>query len=223
MFKFFKLKSSWLFTQLLILFLVALIASQSSGFTNNPPFTPEAPATLEEVLKANLMTPLADGEFHPKNTMSRAELATVLTRTFDLDARPETNSMKIITDVKPDYWAYDAIEKVVSRGIMSGYRKGLFYPEQKITRAEGFAIFAQAFGVYSFKESTIDDMLNHYTDQKEIPAWARKALATAASEGFINAEKNKIRPREPMTRGDMAYALSWWLGRKKRYSPSTGL
>ncbi len=220
-----RLISRWIALFALVIPLVFLGALHFNvGFSYETQFIPEAPATLQEVLKAKLMLPLEDGKFHPEKRVSRAELATILTRTFNLEMRSfHINAMASITDVKPDYWAYKAIEKVVNQGIMSGYRKGLFYPEQKVTRAEGFAIFAQAFGVYSFKETTINEMLNHYTDQNQIPVWARKAIATAASEGFINAKKGQLRPLEPMTRGDMAYALGWWIGRKNRYSPSTGL
>ena len=43
-------------------------------------------------------------------------------------------------------------------------------------------------------------------------------MATALYEGFVNVElgTNKINPLKPMTRGDMAYALSKYLERQVR-------
>jgi hypothetical protein len=46
-------------------------------------------------------------------------------------------------------------------------------------------------------------------------------LATALYEGFVNvdAATNQIKPLEPMTRGDMAYALSKYLERQESTAP----
>jgi hypothetical protein len=101
---------------------------------------------------------------------------------------------------------------------MNSYRDGLFFPDRKITRAEAFAIFAQAYGVFQLPEETIASILRKYRDSAEIPDWAQKPMATALSEGFVNVETNKnlINPLEPMTREDMVYTLSKYLERQQR-------
>ena len=96
----------------------------------------------------------------------------------------------------------------------------MFFPNQRVTRAEALAIFAQAYGVFQFPDPSISEILAKYPDASEIPSWARKSIATALYEGFVNVDiaTNKINPLKPMTRGDIAYALSKYLERQVRPS-----
>ncbi len=51
------------------------------------------------------------------------------------------------------------------------------------------------------------------------PDWAQQAMATALQEGFVNSDRNQaIRPLEPMTRNDLAYALIQYL--EKQQNPA---
>ncbi|MBX2861398.1 MAG: S-layer homology domain-containing protein [Vampirovibrio sp.] len=203
------------------------------------------------VVQSKLMTVFPDGEFHPEYRITRSELAVMLDKAFDLPKRmtDETVAVGQISDLAQDHWAYPAIERVLALDIMEGYREGRFYPEQKITRAEAIAIFAQAYGVFQFKPETVDEVLAPITDRDRIPGWAEKAVATAVHEGFVNTEPvpegvsastktgvadvsaadgktnkpQRLYPREMMTRRDMAYMLAQLVGRRHRVSPMTGL
>jgi hypothetical protein len=177
---------------------------------------------VQEVVDAGLMTPSPNGELREEEAISRAELASVLVKTFRLNQRHiEHHVVLNMEDVPPSHWAYHDIQLVLRNGIMTGYREGLFYPDQRITRAEAFAIFAQAHGVFQFPEQTIDEVLAPYPDAAKIPNWARKSMATAIHEGFVNLRNyNQIDPLSPMTRGDVAYALSSYLARQNLPSTS---
>ncbi len=172
----------------------------------------EAPYTVQAI---GLMGQLTDGRFHPEKSVTRAELATIITRTFKLEERhpvaPEPVSFK---DVSSQHRAADAIRLVVSRGIMQGYHEGYFNPEQRVSRAEALAIFAQAYGVYQYDDSIVSAILSNYPDAYQIPAWAKKAVATSLKYGFVDVTPpGKIYPLQPMTRGDMAYVLTQYLDR----------
>lgn len=171
------------------------------------------PDPVEQVVDAGLMTRFSDGKFREEEAISRAELARVLVKTFHLDQRLNHRLLVVpVEDVSPSHWAYRDIQLVLRNGIMMGYSEGRFYPEQRVTRAEAFAIFAQAYGVFQFPEQTIEKVLAPYPDASQIPHWARKSLATAVYEGFINIKgQNYIDPLSPMTREDMAYAINSYL------------
>ncbi len=48
-----------------------------------------------------------------------------------------------------------------------------------------------------------------YKDQKQIPAWAKKAVAEAAEKGWmVGDDAGNFRPNEPVTRAEMAVILS---------------
>lgn len=171
---------------------------------------------MDEVAAVGWMQADANGNFHPESLLSRAELASILVRAFRLDQRQSTQlSLPQFQDVPPEYPAYADIQTVVRTGIMAGYRGGLFFPEQRITRAEAFSIIAQAYGVFQFPEESINQLLVVYPDAAKIPDWARKSMATALYEGFVNVTPaQEINPLAPMTRQDVAFALSVYLRRQ---------
>ncbi|WP_413173767.1 S-layer homology domain-containing protein [Anabaena azotica] len=173
---------------------------------------------IQKVLEAKLMDNLPDGQFYPEKLISRAELASILVKAFYLDKREIAKQKKaiIVPDVPKYHWAYQDIQTVLKTDIMKGYRGNMFFPNQKVTRAEGLAIFAQAYGVFQFPDQTINEILRPYPDAAIIPNWARKAIATVITEEFINTDaQGNIQPLNPMTRGDMAYLLSKYLQRQK--------
>jgi hypothetical protein len=189
---------------------------QVQGLETNTNKSSEA---IQQVIAAKLMTNSADGEFYPERLINRAELAAILVKAFRLDKRQAAHSENSISvpDVPTSYWAYKDIQIVLKTDIMKGYRGNLFFPNQRVTKAEALAIFAQAYGVFQFPDATVKEILAPYPDAASIPTWARKAIATVVAEGFINTDaKNNISPLQPMTRGDMAYLLSKYLQRQRK-------
>lgn len=177
---------------------------------------------IDQVVAAQLMSPYPDGNFRPERILNRAELASILVKTFKLDQRqPQQQAAIPIQDVPSSHWAYKDIQLVLKNNIMTGYRSGQFFPNQRVTRAEAFSILAQAYGVFQFPDDTVAELLSKYPDSDRIPNWAKKSVTTALYEGFINvdATTNQIKPLEPMTRGDMAYALSKYLERQEDTAP----
>ncbi len=178
---------------------------------------------ITNVLDAGLMTGYPDGDFHPEGYLTRAELATILVKTFNLDSRRETtsNAFDTVRDVKDNNWAHDAIETVVNTGIMNPRRPGRFSPNRHLTRAEAYAIIGQAYGVMNFDDNTLGEIYDDYRDSYNVPKWAKKPMATALHEGFVNTDEraNKIDPWRTMRRGDMAYTLSRYLLRQKGAQP----
>jgi hypothetical protein len=171
---------------------------------------------IADVTKTGWMSVYPDGNFRSDLVLSRAELANILVKAFRLDQRQPLypNSVRL-QDVPQSHWAYNDIQTVLRNGIMTGYREGQFFPEQRVTRAEAFSIIAQAYGIFQFPESTVSELLNSYPDANEIPTWARKSMATALYEGFVNLQADRhISPLSPMTRGDVAHALGVYLQRQ---------
>ena len=170
---------------------------------------------IKRVVTAKLMTNFSDGNFYAEKLMSRAELAAIMVKTFGLDKREVTDKDVQVADVRSSQWAYNDIQTVLKTGIMKGYRGNLFFPNQRVTRAEGLAIFAQAYGVFQFSDDTVAEILSPYSDAESIPNWAKKAIATVVTEGFIDSWQPQLSPLKPMTRGDMAYVLSQYLERQQ--------
>ena len=174
----------------------------------------------ERVVQAGWMSRFPDGQFHPERLVTRAELATVLVKAFDLTKRSDNNKDNLpISDVKTSHWAFPAIQTMLKTDTMLGYHNTQqFYPNHLVSRAEGYAIIAQAYGVYQFEPDSLKELLAPYQDRSQIPYWANKAIATSIREGFIHkrgkAPHSHLYPMDPLTRGDLVYALDVYLSRK---------
>jgi S-layer homology domain len=172
--------------------------------------------TIQQVIASKLMTNFPDGKFYPEKLITRAELASIMVRAFHLEKRTVTQDNVVVSDVPRSHPAFSDIQIVLKTEIMKGYRGNLFFPNQRVTKAEALAIFAQAYGVFQFPDETVSEILAAYPDAASIPTWAKKAIATVISEGFVNTDTNgKILPLQLMTRGDMAYVLSKYLQRQQ--------
>lgn len=77
-----------------------------------------------------------DGTYKPSVTMSRGQMAVVLTQSFGLSSGDNAR----YGDVDSGAYYYDDVQKVTSAGIAAGYPDGTYKPEASITREE-FALF----------------------------------------------------------------------------------
>lgn len=175
-----------------------------------------------QIIQMGLMTNFPDGKFHPERGLNRAELATILVKAFGLDQRnPGQGNNLQLSDVPNNHWAFKNIQLVLQNRILHLDEQGRFFPNQPVTRASGFAAFAQAYGIFYLNDAEISRILNSYSDSDRIPSWARRAIASAIFEELVNIDRNnnRLHPDRLMTRGDMVYALSQYLA--KRENPGT--
>lgn len=77
-----------------------------------------------------------NGNFRPKDTLTRAELAQILTKAYEL----KTKSPHTFTDIPENHWARDAISALQSNKVAVGTGDGKFQPEMLVTRGQ-FAKF----------------------------------------------------------------------------------
>lgn len=178
---------------------------------------------VQQVVDAGLMSASDDGNFRAEATLSRAELATILVKTFKLNARSQGSSeLVVVADVPPTHWAYHDIQTVVRTGLMTTFPGDRFLPDQPVTRAEGFAAIAQSSDPGHQSRPFMSDSLTPYPDAEEIPPWAKASVAIALSKGLVNlSPDNHINPQDLMTRGDTARALSVYLSQTQKPAGSS--
>lgn len=206
--------------------LVAMLAVTCPAFAGDTPQASgaDAPTAIERVVSAQWMSLYKDGKFHPERYVTRAELASVLVKAFELDKRISTNRPDYaIPDVPSTLWAYPSIQMMLKTNTMLGYHQDeRFYPFQPVNKAEGYAIIGQAYGVFQFEPDTLQEILAPYHDANKIPAWAVKAVATTINSNFVQYQTKDgtrwLHPLEPMTRADLAYSLNQYLDLKNQSS-----
>lgn len=155
-------------------------------------------AQIEDLAAAGLVKGFEDGTFRPAQPVTRAEMTALLARLLDWPPAPREARFK---DQLPE-WAKSVISAAVAQNIIKGYPDGTFQANNYITRAELCAILDRAL-----KPPPTKQKLN-FKDAKEIPAWAREAVARVVAGGLIRGyEDGTLRPKAPVTRAEMAAVL----------------
>ncbi|KGR80129.1 S-layer homology domain-containing protein [Ureibacillus manganicus] len=112
-----------------------LTASKAPTFTDvsNTHF---AYKQITAVQEAGIITGRAPGKFSPNENLTRAEMATILTKAYKLTGTSEVT----FKDVTNKHWGYPFIQTLIANNLTSGYDDNTFRPNGNITRAE-FAAF----------------------------------------------------------------------------------
>jgi hypothetical protein len=174
---------------------------------------PEGSGSLSKIISPTAKTLLAPDKLPADPPLTRADLAQLLVKTFQLRPLPQKVQAK---DVPESSWAHSEIQTILSRGIMTRDRQGRFHPNQSVSRAEALAILAKAQGKKPLPEPTVNNILSRYPDAIQIATADRSAIAESLQTGILPLESGKIAPHTPITRNDMVHALSVYRGDNKR-------
>lgn len=189
--------------------LVVAEVSDSSGVMNKEEFrlvrltsfadVPDgywAKAPIENTATVALVEGYPDKTFRPENTLTRAELATILVRAKGIKV-PEGKARQVFKDVKSDFWAAKYIDIAQKQGLVKGYPDKTFRPNNKINKVEGIAVI-----------SRFDQLRLAEVDAKpywDVPTnhWGAKYVQAAKDAGLLKfVERNKLYPKEGLARAE---------------------
>jgi len=139
-----------------------------------------------------------DGNFRPDVTVSRAELAKMLSLSFDLKLiKPESANF---TDLNPTHWAFPYIERLYKGGIISGYPDGSFRADDPVKRAEVASMIAKIFNWRLVPENHPPTFID--LDQSH---WAFRFIETGAWQGCLDGYPDgSFQPEKGITRGEIS-------------------
>ncbi|MGN9165034.1 S-layer homology domain-containing protein [Tissierellaceae bacterium HCP3S3_D8] len=152
---------------------------------------------LKNAIKNDLLKG-SKGKILPNDNLTRAEMATIINRSFRSYERASIHGFK---DVSSGAWYYDEMEKAVQMKTFNG-NKDKLNPEKPITREEAFAVVSRAF--------KIDDKvtsLEGFLDIEDISPWAVEEVSGLITAGYIKGHKNKINPKGNITRAEFAQLM----------------
>ncbi|NLK52417.1 MAG: S-layer homology domain-containing protein, partial [Syntrophomonadaceae bacterium] len=110
----------------------------------------------------------------------------------------EEEGSKLFSDLD-GHWAAANINKLVVKGVITGYPDGQFKPENHITRAEFATVVIKAYQLQTPSGKVFNDTANH---------WARDYIATAAGAGLVNGyNATEFGPDDLITREQMAVMI----------------
>ena len=167
---------------------------------------------IEDLTDKGVIVGYPDGTFKPDENVTRAEFATMAIKALGQEhtkiAQPIT-----YTDITPDFWAYDSIQKAVYFDLISSEKEGSeFRPADSVSREEATTIAVNALTTEQISEAKAKEVLSKkYADADSIPA---RFLIPAGKSEILNmivvkpgSEEVKLEPERPATRAEVAAIL----------------
>lgn len=132
-----------------------------------------------------------DGLLHLEDSLTRAQMATILYRLLDEKSIAEYEAAEAaFTDVPADMWCSRYISTIAKAGIVAGVGNGCFYPNDKLT-------WAQILTVLSRFTEPKACALQHI----QYDGWAVEAVQTAVALGWIE-DSADFAPNATISRGE---------------------
>jgi len=158
-----------------------------------------AASFIRGLVSQALVSGFANGTFRPEVAMTRSQYAALVVKTFNPQPqRPERHFI----DVPADFWAAAAIQRAYQGRFLSGFPNGTFAPDESILRIQALVSLVQGLGLSAGDAS----ILNRYSDQQEIPDYARTAVVAATQHQLAIAAPpgQQLNPQTAATRADVA-------------------
>ncbi|MFD1887971.1 S-layer homology domain-containing protein [Paenibacillus wenxiniae] len=180
-------------------FTVMSVSGATTTNAGTTPVTGTNPANTGGVVKPAYIEGYPDGTFRPNNSLTRAELASLLYRLQATSSN--TGAVKSFKDVSSSFWANQAIQAMQSAGLMSGLPNGTFAPSKPITRAEMAIILSRWQGLSGQGGTTFATDINGH--------WAERDIKLVLTAGLMQGiSPSSFQPNAPLTRAQAVTILN---------------
>ena len=141
---------------------------------------------VKYVYEKGMMAGTAADVFAPNATTTRAMIVTILYR---LEGSPAVTGTSAFVDVPAGQWYTDAVNWAAANQIVKGTSATTFAPNDSITREQMAAILYR-YAQYKGYDVTKKADLSGYSDNSQVSAYAKDALAWANAAKLINGVTN---------------------------------
>ncbi|MEM6450850.1 MAG: S-layer homology domain-containing protein [Cyanobacteria bacterium P01_D01_bin.105] len=171
---------------------------------------------IDALSSRGLISGFDDGTFRPDQPVTRAQIANIVSRTFDLTADQENLAF---SDVETNFWARESIGEVVRGGFMAGFPNDTFAPNDPVTRTQSLTTLVTGLGITP--PTNIQAAIDRYDDANAIPNWATEKVAAATAGGIVVNYPNQeaLKPTEPTTRAELAAIIYQALAKEGVVTP----
>lgn len=146
----------------------------------------------------------SEGKFSPDGTLTRGQMAVILSRLLNLPAAPSAG----FTDVAPDAWYADGINRCAAAGILQG-SEGKAMPEDPITREQAMVMLCRALGIAAEDVGA----LAGFSDLSLVSDYARPYVAALVKAGVVKGDANGLlNPLSKITRAEIVTMIDRLVG-----------
>ncbi len=168
---------------------------------------------VETLSSRGIINGMTDASFEPLGTMTRAQFAAITVLALGLPQK----TTDTFADVNETDWFYPYVGTAYSYEIVKGVSGTAFNPYGTITREEAAVMLTRAASLCGLetdmsKYNTLD-ILAEFPDYTSISDWAVNAMAFCCKENILDTSVIEIKPREAVTRGEIAEIIYKMLGK----------
>ena len=162
---------------------------------------------IEALASRGIINGKTENSFEPNSTMTRAEFATIIARGLGLPQK----SNAIFSDVTANDWFYNYVGTAYTYGIIKGVSENEFNPNGTITREEAAVMVTRAAKLCGM-DTEMDtlaarDVLAQFFDYVKASDWSQSSLAFCYSKKILDDSVMDIKPKEAVTRAEIAAML----------------
>ncbi len=173
-----------------------------------------AKSAIVALSSRGVISGLDNNTFQPNKQITRAEFAGMIQKGFE---RVKVKDAINFTDIQSGYWAATAIDEATQTGFMTGYPGGVFKPDQSIPRLEMLSAIATGINLKSSGDPV--QILNKYSDGKDLPKWAISKVSSAVEAGLISPNTTQLGLSQIATRADAAFYIYQALIKEGKIKP----
>ncbi len=162
---------------------------------------------IHYVLENRIMNGLGKGQFGPGDSTSRAMIVTMLWR---MEGSPQADGNATFKDVSHGQWYTESVRWAASEGLVNGYSRTAFGPDDKVSREQLAAILwrYEAYKRAGDKMPDYPDLLGNYTDTEQISSWALDAMRWTTGCGLMQGmTETTLSPKTSAVRAQVATML----------------
>ena len=197
--------------QILLILLVGSVlttypcfAQENTTFSDVPKYEWYS-ESVEYVFENGLMNGTSKTTFEPASSITRGMIVTIIYR---MEGMPAVVSESKYTDVNKEFYYYSPIVWATENGIVNGYSKEIFAPNDRITR-EQFAAILYRYADYKGLDVSFDlkivEALKKYDDNSLINDYAKDAISWANHSKLITGTSvTTLEPHGTATRAQAA-------------------
>ncbi|MDP5275153.1 carbohydrate binding domain-containing protein [Chengkuizengella axinellae] len=176
---------------------------------------------LKQWIENGLLNGYGEGVYKPNQTITRAEAAALVNRSFEHEETAEV----AFSDVEVADWFYNDVSKALAAGFMTGYENGTFKPDQNITRQE---LAVMVFRLLDLEVNA--NAVASYDDVDSIADWAKGEIGALVDLGIVTGyNDNTIQPEgltkraEAIVMIERAFEYLFTYNEAGTYGPEEGI
>lgn len=186
------------------------VSAQQTKLFPDVPANYWAASQIQELAESGVIVGYPDGTFKPDANVTRAEFASMAIKALGQEHTTVAQPVNF-TDITPDFWAYDMIQRALYFDLISCPAAGQpFRPYDSVSHAEAVSVAVNALTTESISVQKAREVLKNYKDLATTPDWylipAGKAEILSMNVKFPKAPM-LLNANAPATRAEIAVIL----------------